>query len=88
MKVHKRFAKWVAWRGTSQSQIASDLGCTQAFVSLLASGKKSIAKLPMAHAVERLSADWPDGPIRTEEWDATTPAARRYESSGATGGER
>ena len=77
MTVHERFAAWVAAKGWSQHEAARMIGCSQALVSQVIAGRKSVSGLQIAHAIERLSADWIDGPIRTEEWDetATDPAA-------------
>lgn len=54
-------------RGLSQSDAAREIGCSQVFVSELLRGEK-LPGLQTAHAIERATADWARGPIRTEEW--------------------
>lgn len=68
MTVHERFAAWVAFRGWSQHDAAREIGCSQALVSEIIRGRKGVAGVQIAHAIELLSADWAGGPIRTEEW--------------------
>ena len=75
-----RFAKWVAWskaepRKLSQDALAARLGVHQTYVSKMCSGRRT-ADLKTALAIERETADWPDGPILVSEWgDAGEPAA-------------
>lgn len=69
MTVHEKFAAWLAWKGWSQHEAAAAIGCSQALISAIVTGKKSRVGLSIAHAIERLSREWDLGPIATEEWD-------------------
>lgn len=78
MSVHERFAAWLSWKRWSQHEAAAEIGCSQALISAIVAGKKSVSGLSIAHAIERLSKDWPGGQIRTEEWlapSSTQPTA-------------
>ncbi len=66
--VRERLRAWMAHEEWTQDRLAEALGITQGAVhKLLAGGGPS---LRLAHTIERLSAEWSDGPIRTEEWVA------------------
>jgi hypothetical protein len=65
---HDRFARWVAWSTKSRLEIGELLGCSDVFVGLVLN-RKRLPGLPTAVALERASADWPDGPIKVGEWE-------------------
>lgn len=67
---HKRFAQWLQWKGWSQVEAAKHLECHHTMISLLCRGQREPG-LHTAHLIERLSAAWPKGAIRTEHWDQT-----------------
>ena len=68
MTVHQRFAAWVASKGWSQHDAAREIGVSQAFVSGLMSGNKTVAGLAIALRIEELSRAWSAGPICAREW--------------------
>lgn len=64
---HSRFEKWVAFTGLSDAEIARRLGCDTSYPGkIMRQGRRP--GLELAHSIERLTSDWPEGPIRTEEW--------------------
>lgn len=71
-EVHERFARWLDWRGLSQSQAAELLGCSQVYVSLLRSGERD-AGMGTAFDIEAASEGWPEGPISASEWRKPKP---------------
>lgn len=65
---HRRFAAWYEWKGfQSQLEAAGVIGCTQVAVSHLLQGRRD-AGLKLGLRIQELTADWPEGPIRVEEW--------------------
>lgn len=50
-----------------QVQLAERLGIHQATVSKLLRGARGVS-VDMAVRIERATSDWPEGPIRVEEW--------------------
>lgn len=60
----------------SQADVGRDLGLSQAFIAELESGRKT-PSLKTALAIAKLTAKWPEGPVRPEEWsqDEPQPAA-------------
>ena len=64
---HIRFARWIEYLGISDAEVARKIGCDASYPPKIRVGRRTPG-LDLAHAIERLSADWPDGPIRTEEW--------------------
>ena len=93
-RAHHRFAAWVSWyrenhrdesgKEPSLEAVAAVIGCSQGFVSQLLSGTRS-AELESAHKIERVTARWPDGPIRTEEWIVSRAARATRKRLPATG---
>ena len=75
MSVRERFLAWVEEVGT-HAEVARRLGCSQSMVSGLGleGPHGRLPGLKIAHAIERETASWPSGPIRTEEWDASQVA--------------
>ena len=76
---NQRFAAWVVWlmehRGVrSQRQVGELLGCHQVTVSQLISGERKARGHRLVSAIERATAEWPEGPIRGDEWLATAAA--------------
>lgn len=65
--------------GVRPHELAQRLGCSKSFVSLMLNGRR-LPSLARAADIERLSVDWPEGPIRATEWvseaPATDPASR------------
>lgn len=80
-KAHRRFARWAKERG-SQRALCALLDVSPAFVSDLCAGKKYPGRA-LANAIERASASWKSGPIRSEEWDAAEAAAVRASTRAA-----
>jgi hypothetical protein len=76
MDVRERFRAWVHEVGT-HAEVATRLGCSQSMVSGLGldGPHGRLPGLKIAHAIERETAAWPGGPIRTEEWDAHAASA-------------
>ena len=66
-KIHHRFRAFFLWMGLSQDKMALLLNCGQTTVHNLLTGAHG-ASVVLAVAIERLSADWPEGPILVEEW--------------------
>lgn len=67
---HARLRKWMRQTGTSQSELARNLGCTRAFTSALCRGGKALPGRLIANRIENITSGWRDGPIISEEWDA------------------
>lgn len=61
-------------QGGSQADAAKRLGVSAPYLSQILSGARNPG-LHAAHAIERATKEWPDGPIVTEEWDAGTGAS-------------
>lgn len=69
-----RFGAWVAQaHGGNAAAAGRALGCTDAAVHYLRSGKR-IASLRLALAIERETATWAGGRISAEEWQAARDA--------------
>lgn len=66
--VARRFAAWVEQSGLSAADLASALGCHVSYIRHLATGEKLPGRL-ISHAIEKLTADWSEGPIVAREWD-------------------
>lgn len=64
----QRFREWLEWTGWSQATAAEKLGCKQSHISYLHRGERLPGRM-LANAIERESAAWPPGPIKSEEWD-------------------
>jgi transcriptional regulator with XRE-family HTH domain len=70
MDAPSRLRAYLTFKGWSQTDFAREIGHHQTHVGRLLLGKRGPG-LELAHAIERLSSDWPDGPIRMEEWIAS-----------------
>lgn len=68
-----RLNRWIVRTGTNQSALAREIGCSPALVSAIILGKR-VPNLHVAHAIERLTANSPEGKILTEEWDVAEVA--------------
>jgi hypothetical protein len=68
MSTSKRLAAFLEWKGWTRTEAAKHFGCSQPFVTFLLSGERTVHGLSIAHAIEAATAEWPEGPIRTEEW--------------------
>lgn len=55
-------------KSLTQAQLADELGCSSTFASMLCRGEKMPGRA-LANAIERITADWSEGPIRSEDWD-------------------
>lgn len=77
---HERLAAFLACKGWSQSKAGAELGCSQVTVSCILRGTKLPGRL-LANEIERVTADWADGPIRSEEWDAVERERREVAST-------
>lgn len=73
-----RFASWCQASGLSQTEIATRLDVAQSFVSKIVNGERFPGRR-VAHAIERETADWPEGPIRSVEWDEAEDVQRAAE---------
>lgn len=62
-----RFAAWVASVGRKEA--ASILECHWTYPGLVIRGER-VPQRRLAHAIERATASWTGGQIRTEAWDA------------------
>lgn len=63
-----RLRIWREWRGLSQTKTAELLGCDQTYISQIELGKRTPDRRT-ANVIQRETADWPEGPIRSTEWD-------------------
>lgn len=68
MSAPERLERFLKWKGWTQRQAGEYLHSSQSMVSDLCVGRRRPG-LSIAHAIERATADWDEGPIRTEEWD-------------------
>lgn len=59
----------MAAKNKRQADAALDFGCSQNYVSEVIAGHRLPGRM-IANAIERVTAGWKDGPIRSEEWDA------------------
>lgn len=74
---HARFREWLESEGWTQEVAAVFLGCSQSAVSAIAHGTRRPG-VDLVHKIEELSAKWPKGPIKTEEWvSEPTPEEKR-----------
>jgi len=64
----ERLKAWREHRCLSQARAAELLGCDQTYVSQIELGKRTPDR-PRSNAIQRETADWPEGPIRSTEWD-------------------
>lgn len=68
MSAPQRLHEYLQFKGWSQSDFAREIGHHQTSIGRLLAGKRGPG-LELVHAIERVTADWPElGPIRTEEW--------------------
>jgi hypothetical protein len=79
---HARFAGWVKDSGLSHRAMAERLATSATFVSELCLGKKWPGRA-IANAIERESADWGFGAIKSEEWDAAEIASKASKATEA-----
>jgi hypothetical protein len=70
-----RFAEWIAWTSWRPAEAAYRLGCDASYLGRLRKGTRRPG-LRLALAIERLSATWPEGPIRVQEWHDADPATQ------------
>jgi transcriptional regulator with XRE-family HTH domain len=65
--VRERFRAWFTSQSWTQVETAKRLGVTQPAIWAILSRNGGVT-LALAHRIEKLSASWEHGPIRTEEW--------------------
>ena len=82
LRPHVRFARFLEWKGWSQAQAAAELGCSRAFVSMIVNDVKLPGRL-VANAIARHTALWPEGPIRSTEWDVVELERRAAPAEGS-----
>lgn len=63
-----RVRKWIDDEGLTQAKAAERLGVSQGAVSQLLKGTTAVPSLALAQAIERETARWNGGPIRSSEW--------------------
>ena len=68
MASHLQFAEWVEWTGWSVRRLGSALSCSPSFITMMARGSHKPGRA-LASRIERVSAAWPEGPLRVAEWD-------------------
>lgn len=73
MDAFNRFATWLAITGWSPIEQSYYLGVDRSHLSRVARGERLPGRR-LANVIERLSADWAEGPIRSVEWDAVEDA--------------
>jgi transcriptional regulator with XRE-family HTH domain len=67
-----RFAQMLSDLSLSQREAARRIGNrSQAYVSLLLQGDR-MPDLPAALGIQKLSREWPQGPIEPSEWEEVT----------------
>lgn len=79
-QVHERLARWVESTGESQTAVAARLEISAPYLSQLIAGLRWPGRAP-ANAIERETATWDGGAIRSEEWDAAEVAAKKTEAA-------
>lgn len=67
MNPRTRLASFLAWKGWSQSGLASACDVHQTTISKLIEGHRG-AGLGLAVAIERVTQEWPEGPILVKDW--------------------
>lgn len=68
MKPGHRLGEWRQWRGLSLRQAGALFGCSHSYLNQIELGKKTPQR-STANAIQRETADWEQGPIRSTEWD-------------------
>lgn len=63
----ERLGDFLAFAGWSRNKLAEKTGTDPAFLYRILRGDRRPG-LAFAVAIERITADWPDGPIRASEW--------------------
>lgn len=73
-----RLEAFLAWKKWTQAEAAKALDLHQTAVSQILSGARWPGRR-VAHAIERATSGWPEGPIRSVEWDEAEDAQRAAE---------
>lgn len=72
-----RFRRWAEQQGSAEAAgraiALHGTSCTGVMVGYMANADRFPGRL-LSHAIERATADWPDGAIQAEEWDAVERA--------------
>lgn len=55
--------------GITQAELAHRVECSDGMISAIVQERKMPGRA-LANAIERITADWSEGPIKSEEWDA------------------
>ena len=70
---HKRLARWRADRKLTYRQAGEILGCSGSYLKQIEDGPGDghwrTPGRTIANRLQRETADWQDGPIRSAEWD-------------------
>ena len=65
---HERLAAWLLSLGWNDMEAGFRLGCDRSYLPRLRRGERLPGRR-LANMIERLSAPWEHGPIRSTEWD-------------------
>lgn len=72
-----RFRRWAEQQGSAEAAgrviALHGTSCTGVMVGYMANAERFPGRL-LSHAIERATANWPDGAIQAEEWDAVERA--------------
>ena len=68
MDAGKRLRAFREWLGWGRAEMARALDCHPSYVGRIEDAGRDLKGLQYAQRLEALSKDWPEGPIRTEEW--------------------
>lgn len=77
---HQRYRDFIKWAGSNCQTEASILGCSRALISMIVNQHRAPGR-SLANLIERRTAAWSGGPIRSEEWDADQHCGRALTST-------
>lgn len=63
----ERLGDFLVWKAWSRNKLAESTHTDPAFLYRILKGERRPG-LAFAVAIERITADWPDGPIMASEW--------------------
>jgi transcriptional regulator with XRE-family HTH domain len=66
VRPNQRLKRFRESQGYSQTELAGLLGCDPSFIGKVESGVRRFSAF--AFALEDLTADWEEGPIRARDW--------------------
>lgn len=84
MAANERLAEWFRAQGWTHRDASSVLGIKPDMIAALVTGKRLPGRLN-ANLIERMSAPWEHGPIRSEEWDEIERARKAAAESDPNG---